>query len=242
MTNVTPLTAKQESSKADPMDWLFGEIHGLFGTQFLDKFRSGHIANGKDTGIENMKAVWAEKIRSNRMHLGEIKRGIAGCSKLKFPPSWPDFFELCRPAINVDAAIIEAVQQLQLRNEGKDQWSHPAIYWAAMKVGYHEMTTMTHAQIKPRFAPILDDILAKGDIPEVPPARVALPAPAEKPVAPETLAKFKAALATFKGASGIADHRAWAKRLVAKAEKNPEAVSPLQLRMAKEALAAPEVV
>lgn len=224
------------------MGWLFAEIHGLFGNSFLDKFRSGHIANGKDTGIENMKAVWAEKIRTNRMHFGEVKRGLAGCQRLKFPPSWGEFYELCRPAINVDAAILEAIEQLQRRNQGKDEWSHPAIYWAATKVGYHEMTTMTHAQIKPRFAPALETILAKGDIPEVPAALPALTAPAETPAAPETIAKFREVLATFKGASGILDHRAWAKRIVAKAEGNPEAVTPLQLRFAKEALSAPEAI
>ncbi|MGE5622231.1 MAG: hypothetical protein ACM3WS_03635 [Bacillota bacterium] len=227
------------------MEWLFGQIHGLFGNQFLDKFRSGHIVDRKDTGIENMKAVWAEKIRENRMHFGEIKRGLAGCAKLKFPPNWSEFFALCRPQINVDAAVTEAMEQIVLRTQGKDTWSHPAIYWAAQKVGYFELATMTHAQAKARFAPILDDILAKGDIPEIPEhqpqiANDADPKPAN-PLSAERKAQLRQQLHAFASkAAGKADHRAWAKRILEREKQGDQTLMPIQVSMAREALSAPQ--
>lgn len=238
----TPSTDRPDSS-VNPMDWLFGEIHGLFGNAFLDKFRSGHTVNGKDTGIENMKSVWAAKIRENRMHLGEIKRGIAGCGRLKFPPSWSEFFELCRPAINVDAAIYEAVEQLQKRKDGQDNWSHPAIYWAAVKFGYHEMTTLSHSQIKPRFSGLLATYLAQPDLPPVPVQLEALPMPGETKLSREKAAEMVKQLkgGVFKTAGSPIDHRRWAKTILEREKRGDTKVTLLQVQFAREALRAEPV-
>lgn len=173
--NLTTSTAKSVKS-ADPMDWLFGELHGLFGNKLLDGWRSGHIVDGKDTGIENMKAVWSEKIRANGLKLSDVKRAIAGAERLKWPPTWGEFLGLCKPAINIDAAVYEAIEQMRARQHGKDEWSNAAIYWAAAKVGEYDIISQTFSQLKPRFEAALNKVL-QGEIPPVPVRVPALTAP-----------------------------------------------------------------
>lgn len=226
----------------NPMDWLFGEIYGLFGNQFLDKFRSGHTADGLDTGIENMKAIWATKIRENGLKLSDIKRGIKGCEHCKFgAPSWPDFLELCRPTPNVDEALSEAITQLQKRQDGSDEWSHPAIYHAAMKVGYFEMTQLTHSALKPRFEAALRKAL-EGPIVPVPPKFVAIAAAKAEPVQTEfDIADAKARLNELKtvnvfSANRQGDQLRWAKRILERERQGDKGVSLLQLNEAKQAL------
>ncbi|MDR5825854.1 hypothetical protein [Caballeronia sp. LZ043] len=158
------------------MDWLFGQLHGMFGNKLLDGFRSGHVVDGKDTGIENMKATWTEKIRANGMKLVDVKRGLAGAERLKWPPTWGEFIELCKPPINIDAAVYEAIDQMRARQHGKDVWSDPAIYWAAVKIGEYDVISQTFSQLKPRFEVMLKKVL-EGEIHPVPPRVPALAAP-----------------------------------------------------------------
>src|SRR6266404_5603808 len=125
------------NARSSPIDWLFGELYGMYGNQFLDKFRSGHIVDDVDTGIENMKIVWTEKIRSRHMTMGELKRGLSACDRVKFPPSWSEFLELCKPSVDPLTAYYEAVAGVQARAAGEmGTWSHPAIYWAAMPLAF----------------------------------------------------------------------------------------------------------
>ncbi|MFT2588714.1 hypothetical protein, partial [Escherichia coli] len=71
--------------------------------KFLDAFRSGHVENGQDTGIENAKRVWGRKIVEQRLTPADIKRGLAGLSNARFAPTWGEFLEACRPTPNVEA-------------------------------------------------------------------------------------------------------------------------------------------
>ncbi len=235
MSNVHPIPQSSTSTDALPIAWieaLFDKMALSYGKRFTDQWG----------GVEptKLKDHWAKELAC--MSRKELSRGYAALERRDWPPTLPEFKKMCRPGIDVDAALTEAIEQLQRRNQGKDNWSHPAIYWAAQKVGYYEMTTMTHAQLKPRFAVALEDVMTKGDIKPVPAPQLMLTAPDEKPVTKETLAKFREVIKTFKGAAERVDHRAWAKRIVARAGEGDPSVTPLQLRMAKEALAEPETV
>jgi hypothetical protein len=225
----------------DPMDWLFGEIYGLFGNLFLDKFRSGHIVDGIDTGIKNMKATWAERIRENSLMLSDVKRGLKGCERSKFPPSWPEFLELCRPTPNVDEALVEAVQQLQARQDGKDEWTHPAIYWAAMRIGYFDMTKLTHSVLKPRFEDALKRVLSEPVKP-VPPKFAELPAPKAEQVELD-LAERKKRLQALRfnclakpSDEPSPDRLAWARKILERDKNGDRNISLLQVNEARQAL------
>ncbi|WP_224031179.1 hypothetical protein [Paraburkholderia caribensis] len=147
------------------MNWLFGQLHGMFGNKLLDGWRSGHVIDGKDTGIENMKAIWADRIRANGLRISDVRRGLEGAERLKWPPTWGEFIELCKPSICVDAALYEAIQQMQARQKGLDRWSNPAIYWAAIAVGEYDVMRLTFSQLKPRFEIELRKVLNSEILP-----------------------------------------------------------------------------
>lgn len=170
MTTTSPPSTQTSGGSTDPMDWLFGQLHGMFGNKLLDSWRSGHLEGGKDTGIENMKSVWADKIRANGLKFADVRRGLVGAERLKWPPTWGEFLDLCKPPINVDVALYEAIEQMRARRDGKDEWSNPAIFWAAAKVGEHDMLGLTFSQIKPRFEAALKKVLESDVLPV--PARV----------------------------------------------------------------------
>lgn len=175
MAEIQALSRESSGKSPDPMDWLFGQLHGLFGNKLLDAWRSGHTVDGKDTGIENMKSVWAEKIRSNGLKMSDVRRALSAAERLKWPPTWGEFLDLCKPPINLDAAIYEAVEQMRARQHGKDVWTNPAIYWAAVKVGEFDILSQAHSQLKPRFSAALEAVLAMETIHPVPERLLALP-------------------------------------------------------------------
>lgn len=231
------LTPSISDRERDPMGWLFGEIYGRFGNAFIDKFRSGEIVDDCDLGIENMKAVWSQQIRAHGMHLREIKRGLQACDRLRFPPSWPEFFALCRPVPIVDDAIREAVAQIPLRASGKDEWTHPAIYWAARKVGFQDVTTLPADLLRRRMDVAMASVLAEEVLP-VPPATVrpALPSPE---VTEEEVQKARATIAVRlqsagKKTSAVGDKLDWARRIMDDVANGVPLKSP-HLREAAEA-------
>lgn len=167
------LSTRSATSSISPIDRLFGELHGMFGNKLLDQFRSGHVVDGLDTGIENMKATWAEKIRSNGLMLSDVKRGLAGCERLKWPPTWGEFLDLCKPALDPNVALSEGISQMRARAQCQDVWSDPAIFWASVKVGQYDMLSQPHAALLPRFKRALEEVL-KTEVLPVPPSVPAL--------------------------------------------------------------------
>jgi|SRR5450830_625449 len=237
-TELSRSTEQQAMSKIDPMEMLFAELYGMYGNQFLDKFRSGHIEDGKDTGIEHTKVVWLEKIRSHGLRMPDIKRGLAGCERSVYAPNWADFLARCRPAPDLDAAINEALTQLKARNDGKDVWSNPAIYWAAQKVGYHEMMNLPHDKLRPRFSAAMDAVLS-GPIDPVPtitpPPRIAM-----DPVTPEKVAECKQQTTQFvhrMTRGGVPTGLQWAQRIIDRSNAGDKSVTLYVLEQAQQALA-----
>lgn len=151
------------------MAWIeriFGKLSGIYGSKFADLWR------GCD--IERVKRTWAEALAGYSPD--EIRRGIDACMTRVFPPTLPEFLMLCRPPIDYEAAYYEAVEQLQKRDAGADRWSHPAIYWAATRIGSFDLRNSTWGGIKARWISALQAEMANGEWPAVPPHRKALPA------------------------------------------------------------------
>jgi hypothetical protein len=71
---------------------LFVRFEGLYGNQFIEKWRNTDIANAKQVWAETLAGVSAE----------QIKAALIECGKTcKFPPSAPEFYQLCK-AVRVD--------------------------------------------------------------------------------------------------------------------------------------------
>jgi hypothetical protein len=225
------------STSTDGIDWLFGELHGMYGNRFLDAYRSGHVANGVDTGIENAKRTWAERIRANGMTRGQLRRGLAACERLRFPPTWGEFLTLCVPEVEPAAAYQEAIAGLEARGKGEmGEWSHPAVYWAAAELRT-DLMLQTYGAVRERWQAALKRQMGRGEWEPIPAPRAALPAPGQGQTTREEAARRLQEL----GAAGIlrtasrpGDGRTWADRILARAAAGDPTLPSVSLRYARE--------
>lgn len=166
-----------ELSMPKRVEWIsrvFARFAAYYGARFHDMWGG--------TDLDVVKQVWADDLAD--LSPDEITRGVVAAKSAKFPPTLPEFRELCRPALNPECAFAEAVQQMALRDQGRDQWSHPAIYWAASTVGSFDLRNAAWATIKVRWSRVLQAELAKGEWQPVPPRFEALPAPEQVAASP----------------------------------------------------------
>lgn len=220
------------STDALPASWverIFDQMWATFGQKFVQQWA------GIDP--EKLKAHWATKLAG--FSTAELKRGVDALEKQKFCPTLPEFMELCRPPIDPLAAYYEAVQGVTARERGDiGEWSHPAIFWASVAIGAHDLKGSTYAAIKQRWENALQAEIDKGQWVDIPKPMIALPAPSKREIDMVAAAKVLAGLKDMTGA-GKADHRLWAKRIlrrVANGDKPPL----VALKMVKEALEAKE--
>lgn len=176
-----------------PMDHLFNRLDGAYPNRWRSSFPSNQA-------IANWAESWAEAFEEVGLKFDEVKAGLKRCrTKYDWPPSVAEFIKACRPPVNYDAALYEACQQLRLRADGKDQWTNPAFFWAAVKVGEFDMLNTGHGQLIKRFAAALDEVL-EGEISPVPARAIALPAPGKTRAQPERVrAEVEKAKALQKG-------------------------------------------
>lgn len=147
----------------------------VYGQKFTDQWRG--------LTLGEMKAVWS--IALAEFSSEEVQRGLNACMTRVWPPTLPEFLLLCRPPMDYEAAWLEAVQQMRAREEGKDEWSSPAVYWAAVEFGLWEMRHSGFDRAKARWTRILDAQLARDTLPAVPPRMEALPEPGKTIADPE---------------------------------------------------------
>lgn len=152
------------------MDHLFNRLDGAYPNRWRAAFAS-------EQAVANWRESWAEAFDEEGLAPQLIADGLKACRKLyDWPPSITEFLKACKPPINIDVAIYEAINQMRARQHGKDVWSNPAIYWAAVEVGEYDMISQTFSQIKPRFEAALDKVMA-GEVLPVPARAPALSAP-----------------------------------------------------------------
>ncbi|KMM24866.1 hypothetical protein L540_03295 [Bordetella pseudohinzii] len=166
---------------------------------------------------EQMHAIWAEDLCGFSGH--EIVVGLNACKQREWPPTLPEFMKMCRPWMNPEVAYHEAVAGMACRRHGdKGQWSHPAIYWAAVNTGSHNLLNSTYTTMKARWERAFSDELAKDDWHPVPDVHAALPAPGQTratraQIDPEIAKMVESALKPKR------DPKAWAKTILAEQEK-----------------------
>jgi hypothetical protein len=212
------------------MDHLFNRFDGAYPNRWRAAFAS-------EQAIANWREAWAEAFAEEGLTTQMISDGLKACRKsYDWPPSLTEFLKACKPAINVDAAIYEAIDQMRARQHGKDVWSNPAIYWAAAKVGEFDMVSQTFSSIKPRFEAALKTVLA-GEILPVPVRVPALSAPGATESTREYGAKRLQELgasAAFKRSPGGANI-GWAIAIVAE-DKRTGKVPLNKLSIARQAI------
>lgn len=177
-----------DGKKGSLMDRLFNRLDGTYPNRWRAAF-------GTDAAIANWREAWAEAFAEEGITPEEIKRGIVECRKrYDWPPSLPEFLRACRPPLDFEASFAEAVKQMRLRyDDGSDRWSSPAIYWAAVEIGDFDLRSKPYPSLKGKWEKALTEAVAGikvGTVPnEVPPHRIALPAPGQTSLSPEEVAQ-----------------------------------------------------
>lgn len=224
-----------EAPPPAPVTWaarLIERMQALYGRKFAELWE----------GIEpaRLAEVWAQEIADYTAE--EIQHGLASCRGRTFPPTLPEFLGLCRPTLNPETVYHEAVAGMSARSRGViGQWSHPGVFWAAQRVGAYDLLNMGWQAIRGRWEYALRDVMAQGKWEPIPPPRQRLAAPGGTVSTREESLAFLREIKDRTGGSlppDIADHRSWAHRIVARAQKD-DSVSLTVLRMAQRAIAAP---
>ncbi|HEX2530116.1 MAG TPA: hypothetical protein VHK70_01445 [Burkholderiaceae bacterium] len=210
-------------------DRVFEKMQALYGARFERQWGS--------VGMERAHCLWQQELA--KLSDEQLMRGLAALATVEEPPTLPYFLRLCQPAIEPMAAYLEAVAGITARERGETRdWSHPAVYWAAVAIGAFDLKANSYAQIRRRWEVALAAALAA-------PCSDAIPTPdwrrAEHREAPqayrvsrERVAELHAAV---KNASrDTTDHKRWAKRIEERMTAGDETVTGCQARAAKDAL------
>jgi hypothetical protein len=216
-------------TNAIPDSWvekLFERMVGLYGNKFLDMW-------GK-TDLLQVKAIWAQEL--GKLTREEIAKGANALIKQEWCPTLPQFIKLCRTDIDAVTAYYEAVNGVVNREKGEmGEWSHPAIFWASVKVGAFDLKNQTYSNIKARWERALDEEINKGQWADIPQAQIALPAPAT-PVSKDIAEKYLSETQIIKKQESKTDHKRWAKVILQREKDGDKTLTHIQLSMAKDAM------
>lgn len=188
-----------------------------------------------------LKDSWDQKLAG--MTEAEIRTGLVACLSRDWPPTVPEFLRLCRPWMNPEVAYHEAVQGMSSRRRGEiGQWSHPAIYWAAVATGAHDLLNSTYSVMKARWDRAFALELEKQQWHEIPAVRDALPAPGQTMA---TKQEAEAALKRMGADKALSQtgraHRRWIDKWeerMSRGEQPPPAVAMMIKRAKGEQVAA----
>lgn len=126
--------------------------------------------------IDDVKQAWAEDLSGYSGD--EIKAGLEACKGYKFPPSLPEFQELCRPAFDAERAMHAAIREMSNRRNGKpESWPSNRHFWAAASIG-NDLISQSPRGLASRWRDAWEQAAKRANdpIPTVSPS-VALPAP-----------------------------------------------------------------
>ncbi len=209
------------------MDHLYNRLNGIYPNKFRSNFRDKQA-------IEDWKQAWSEAFDEEGVLPADVAQGIKNCRRMfDWPPSLPEFLRACRPQLEPETAFFQAVRGMQARARGdKGEWSHPAIYYAAVRIGQFDLLNLAYTQLEQRWHKALGDQLAKGQWPEIPLPCLALASPEDKEQGRREGQRRVRDLAQVITTDSSKDPRVWANRILERPEERSLAV----LKMAKAAL------
>jgi len=196
-SNASPWNRQIPSLGISLMDHLFNKLAGAYQSTWKASFTS-------DQAVKNWRETWSEAFEEEGIAPDDIKNGLRNIRKMyvDWTPNLHQFLKACRPPIDPDAALEEALCQMPKRPMAEDKWSHPAIFWAAVKIGEFDLLSRSVKDLQPRFTRALKAVLDDPDgIKAVPKPAPRLPAPdavLTKEVANAEFALMMAGLQKFK--------------------------------------------
>lgn len=179
----------------------------------------------KASPLRELRQSWSQKQAG--LTEGEVRQALVACLARDWPPTLPEFLRMCRPWLDPEVAHGIAVAGMAARRRGEDAmgvWPHPAVYWAAVAVGTHDLLSLTFGAIRTRWEAALREQRARGQwepIPAPAPALPALPAPGATVTTNAEGARKAEALAAqaIEPEGKRRDPKAWAQRILAEQER-----------------------
>lgn len=206
------------------VEWLLNKMKSLWGKSFMDKW--GMLAPGE------MLDTWMKGLRN--ISEIEFRRGVTKLNQIERPINLPEFLKLCRPEINPLNAYYEALEGSRRREQGEvGTWSHPAIFWASVRVSAFELKSQTYSQIRTRWESALAAELAKDQWEPIEAPKIAIPAPGIK-VSKEAASKLLKNV-KLKSSPG-SDGKKWARVILERLKNGDKTLLPIQIKFAREAL------
>lgn len=244
MTTVAHSTCNEGSAWLRPvpkldgrtlMDHLWNRLDGVYPGKWRKDFPDVEA-------ITSWQEAWAEAFDQDGITPQEVAAGIQACRRLyDWPPSLTEFMKACRPELIPENAFRLAVAGMTARSAGEvGTWPHPAIYWAAVRVGRHDLLNCGYSVMQKRWEAALAEELAMGTWNEVPAPAVALPAPGKGSCSPEVVQaqmnKIMASASAVLNDKGADPKRGARKILDEMAKKGGRRYSPAVVAMAQRAL------
>lgn len=220
------MTLSTSEVNRNAVAWLLKRMANFWGKPFHDKWAM--------LGDGEMLEIWTGALKG--LTELEFRRGVSKLPDFERPPSLPEFLKACKPEVNPLTAYYEALEGARSRERGEvGTWSHPAVFWAAVRVSTFELLNQSYSQIRGRWEVALAAELAKGQWAEIPAPVLALAGPgngkSSREAATKMLNKIKATgIMQPKG-----DGKDWARKIL-EDEKNGKPILPIQREFARMAL------
>ena len=117
------------STEAPEIKRLFMLLHGMYGNQLLDKFRTGKLNDrGEDLGILSAQAVWLNDLKAFNFEV--IRQAVDRCKERHptYVPTLPEFLALCRASMprhlaRPDAPLLEMSEEAKAAVRQKNRES-----------------------------------------------------------------------------------------------------------------------
>lgn len=135
-------------------------------------------------------------------------------------------------------AYLEAIDGVIARERGETgKWSHPAIYWASVRIGAFDLKSKSYSQLKRRWMTALAEELIVPHPKSVPPSHIAHKrcAPRPSPAAARKLVN-QLRMTMTKSKYEVRDPKRWARRIQARIAAGDDSITRLQAEAARRAL------
>jgi hypothetical protein len=222
------MTTELSISRPVPLPWveaLFAKMTGFYGAKFSDQWRG--------CNLDQVKALWADEM--GKLTREELKRGADSLIGREWPPTLPEFVKLCRPTLDPEAAFSEAVAGCLERKAGRrGTWSHPAVYFAAQRVGPFDIVSQGYASLAGRWKKTLAECFASPLLGEIPEPALALPAPSAAQISREEAAARLEELQATGVLAPRTDHRRWSGKILDREKRGDPTLAHVAVVYAKQ--------
>jgi hypothetical protein len=216
------------------MDHLYNRLDGAYPHKWRSNFPN-------QQAIDNWMVSWAEAFEEEGITPADVKAGLKACrTKYDWPPSCAEFIKACKPEVDPLVAYYEAVAGCQARAKGEmGEWSHPAVFWATVKVSAFDLLEQTYSMVKQRWEKALSDEMAKHEWEPIPVPMLALPAPGKSEAAKAEATKMindLGAAGVIKTPKSPTNHRRWIQKILDRESGRDSTLPDIAVRFAKEAM------